>query len=157
MNDSDELPQAFAEILWILGVSFGLQILLLIAWFVNMACVKNPSMVWNHLYLGMTGLVCLKCFVEGLELFIIVWSKIKGPVLVGPDFLGLLSLLFMWAFFAIISLVSRGWCLTKSTTDLTTLDKQLVFLFSFGMTITELLSSGYNKIATVNSIHRVFV
>jgi hypothetical protein len=147
--DSEQLPRALTEILWILGVSFGLHALLGAAWFLNMVWVRNPSMVWNHLYLSVTGLVCIKGFVEGLELFIILWSRLKGPVMVGPDFLGLLSLLYMWAFFAVISLISRGWCVTKSTTDLTTLDKQLVFLFSFGMTITELLSSGYNKIVTV--------
>lgn len=76
----------------------------------------------------------------------------KGPTYFGLDIVSLITLLYFGMFYATFTLISRGWCVTKGPKELSHSDRQMTFLMAFGMTITELISAGYNKFATVRTI-----
>jgi hypothetical protein len=137
------------QILILYGTTLGIYMLIAAGWLTNSISVRNLSMKFNLLHRNFTSLLLTKVLVQIIAFLIIYWTLVKGPTYFGLDIVSLFTLLYFGMFYATFTLISRGWCITKGPKELSHNDRQLTFLMSFGMTITELVSAGYNKFATV--------
>ena len=103
----------------------------------------------NH---SLTFLFVLKWILELMALFIFGWIEMNGFLFFGVELYNIVTLLFDGIFYGILVLVSRGWCITKESTQLSPFDRQIGFISSFGMTLSEMVSEGYNRIVSVSTI-----
>jgi hypothetical protein len=140
------------QILILYGTALGIYMLIAAGWLTNSISVRNPSMKFNLLHRNFTTLLLTKVLVQIIAFVIIYWTLVKGPTYFGLDLVSLFTLVYFGMFYATFTLMSRGWCIIKGPKELSHNDRQLTFLMSFGMTITELVSAGYNKFATVSDI-----
>ena len=135
-------------ILVTLLASILIYIIVLTGWSINSIRIRDFPR--NALHHAVSILIVFKLFIQFLGFTIIFLVETEDAPIYGLQIFDFSNLALNAIFYITLTLISRGWCVTKESAMLTPVDRQLVFLVAFGMTITDIVASGYSsKIAGV--------